>query len=184
MHKGAEEFSFLSPEKIVAAAGVHEGMRVADFHAGAGFVARAAARAVGQSGVVWAVDANRDLLARLKSTAELEGLPSIEIVRGNIERYSGTFLPDESMDIVFLVNALFTCENKDGAVGEAWRVLKKNGRLAVVDWQGSFDGLGPHPTHVVSEPEAKKLLVRGGFLPAEPLPAGAFHWGLLRRKKP
>lgn len=173
---------FLSPESVVRAAGIGEGMKIADFHAASGFFARAAARIVGAGGEVWAVDANRDMLARLKNIAELEGLENVEIVRGNIEKRGGTLLPDNHLDFVLLANALFTCENKEGAIEEAWRVLKDNGKLLVVDWKASFGGLGPHPSHIITMDAAKKLFLRGGFALLSEIPAGEYHWGLLLRR--
>src|SRR5437660_1553055 len=121
MQRSNQLFLFLNPEAALSAVRVQEGMRVADFHAGAGFFTRAAARRVGTQGRVWAIDADHDRLARLKNIAELEGLEHIEIVHGNIERRGGTLLPDESIDMVLVVNTLFTCEDKEMCAEEAWR---------------------------------------------------------------
>lgn len=178
-----QRFSFLSPERAVRAAKIRERMQVADFHAGSGFFSRAAARAVGRTGRVWAIDVSSDTLARVKSTAEVEGLENISVLRGNIERRGGTLLPEAGIDAVMLANALFTAEDKEGVIEEAWRVLKPSGCLLVIDWKDSFGGLGPHPTHVITEDDAKRLIVRGGFELLEEIPAGDYHWGLLFRKK-
>ena len=175
-------FSFLNPDEAVGAAHMQEGQHVADFHAGAGFISRAAARAVGSSGRVWAIDARRDILARLKNTAELEGLSNIEIVRGNIERLGGTLLPDASLDMVLLVTALCTAENISGVIAEASRVLKKSGRMLVIDWKPATEGLGPHPSHVVSEETAIAALSEVGFVVGEPIPSGDYHWGRIARR--
>ncbi len=179
-------YSFLDPDAVVRAAHIQEGMQVADFHAASGFMARAAARAVGAGGRVWAVDARQDLLIRLKNTAAMEGLENVEIVRGNMERRGGSLLPEESMDYVLLVSALCAVEDREGAIEEAWRVLRGNGRLLVIDWKESAGGgLGPSPAHVITAEAAKKLLVRGGFaIIGDTIPAGAYHWGILLRKRP
>lgn len=183
-------FTFLSPESVVRSARIEEGMHVADFHAAAGFFVRAAARAVGPGGRVWAVDARRDMLLRLRSTALMEGLQNIEIVRGNMEHRGGTLLPEEGLDMVLLATALHTANDMDGVIEEAWRVLKSGsgaafgpGRLLVIDWKDTFGGLGPSAEHIVTREDALSRCVRGGFVLIEDIPAGDYHWGMLLKKK-
>lgn len=175
--------SFLNPVRAVGAAGIHEGSKVADFHASSGFFTRAAARAAGPRGVVWAVDAHADLLPRLKSIAEAEGIKNIEVLRGNIEKKGGVSLPDESVDTVLLVNALFTAEHKEQVVAEAARVLVRGGTALIIDWKDSFGGLGPHPSHVITLAEAAKVFAKEGFMHVKDIPCGGYHWGFLARKK-
>lgn len=177
------ESSFLNPQAAVAACHISEGSRVADLSAAGGFFTRAAARAVGPGGVVWAVDAHSDLLARLKNLAGAEGLHHIEVVRGSIEKVGGTHLPDSTMDFCIVANALFSAADKPAVAEEAARVLRKAGRLLLIDWLSSHGGLGPAPEHIVSAAEAKKIFEVAGFAQAEDIPAGAYHWGLILRKK-
>jgi len=176
------ESSFLNPQAVVAACHISVGSRVADLAAAAGFFARAAARAVGQDGVVWAVDPQQDMLPRLKNLAAGEGLHNIEVVRGTVEKLGGTHLPDNTMDVAILANALFGVADKPVAAAEAARVLRKAGRLLLIDWSDSHGGLGPHPSQVVSAAEAKKIFEAAGFAQAEDIPAGAYHWGMVLRK--
>ena len=178
-----EDSAFLHPGQAVAAAGIHEGMQVADFGAGAGFFTRAAARAVGDTGVVWAVDLNRDLLPRIKNLAAGEGLNTVEVIHGDIEAVGGSNLPADTFDFVLITNVLFGLENLGECVAEARRVLKKSGRALVIDWAGSFGGLGPHPDHVISLEKAQNLFEKHGFGILSHIDAGAYHWGFVARKK-
>lgn len=175
--------AFLHPAAAVRAAGIHEGMVVADFGAGSGFFTRAAAREVGESGVVWAVDQNRDLLPRIKNLSAAEGLTNVEVVRGDIEAVGGTGLPEGYFDFCILANVLFMLEHKGECVAELRRVLKKSGGALVVDWSGSHGGLGPHPDHVFGEDAARTLFEKHGFTAGPSLHTGAFHWGFVVRKK-
>lgn len=177
------ETGFLNPAKAIHAAKLHEGMHVADFNAGAGFFARAAARAVGEGGVVWAVDVHREMLPRLKALALAEGLHNVEVMHGSVERPGGSHLPEGKFDSVIVANLLFSCDNKKGVAQEAHRVLRRTGRVLVIDWKDSYGGLGPHPDHVVSRDSARAIFEEQGFSRVEDIPAGAYHWGCIMRKK-
>lgn len=177
------ESSFLNPQATLGAAHISEGSRVADLAAGSGFFARAAARAVGPEGLVWAIDPNPDMLPRLKNLSAGEGLHNMEVVRGTVEKLGGTKLPDATMDVAVLANALFSIEDKEAAAAEAYRVLRRAGRLVLVDWTDSHGGLGPHADHVVTAAQAQKIFEAAGFAQAEDIPAGAYHWGLILRKQ-
>jgi ubiquinone/menaquinone biosynthesis C-methylase UbiE len=178
-----EESSFLNPTYALANAALREGQDVADFSAGSGFFTRAAARLVGKEATVWAVDSNGALLNRIKSLALAEGLHNVEIVRGNIEAPHGSGLPAEHVDLVIAANILFSAHNKQALVTEMHRVLKRPGRALVIDWSSSHGGLGPHPDQVVSMAEARTLFEEGGFTYLTAIPAGAYHWGFVVRKK-
>lgn len=189
-----DESTFLNPTKVLEAAHLHEGMQVADFGCGSGIFALAAARAVGEQGRVWAVDAHRDMLPRVKNLAAGEGLHNVEVIYGDLERRSspdssvgGSNLPAAQFDFCIVANLLFAVEDKKALVQEVSRVLKVGGRALVVDWSASFGGLGPHPSQVVGRLAAQKLFEDGGFTfvdpPAGGVPAGEYHWGFIVRKK-
>ncbi|MGC9602781.1 MAG: class I SAM-dependent methyltransferase [Minisyncoccia bacterium] len=179
----AHESFFLNPAVAVREAKIHEELEVADFGAGSGFFTRAAARAVEPSGKVWAVDAHKDILSHIKTLALAEGLRNVEVVHGDIEKPGGSHLPAEHMDVVIASNVLFSAEDKAALVKEIRRVLKRTGRALVIDWSSSHGGLGPHESQVIQEDEARKLFEDAGFAYVEPVPAGAYHWGFVVRKK-
>lgn len=178
-----EESSFLHPERAVRAAGVHEGFVVADCNATAGFFTRAAARAVGPGGAVWAVDLNRELLPRIKNLSLGEGLKNVEVMQGDVSREGGSNLPPESFDFCLAANLLFSVEDKAAALREMRRILKPRGKVLLIDWRGSFGGLGPRHDHVVTAATAKALAAEAGFALLNDIPAGEYHWGFVARKK-
>ena len=177
------ESSFLNPQAAILAANISHGSRVADLAAGSGFFTRAAARIVGPDAPVWAIDPNQEMLVRLKNLSVSEGLHTIEIARGTPEKLNGTHLPDATIDFCILANALFSMHDKDTVAKEAYRVLRKAGRLLLIDWSASHGGLGPHEDHIISAAEARTIFERAGFTKAEDIPVGGYHWGLILRKK-
>lgn len=177
------ETSFLNPTQVLESAQLHEGMKVADLGAGSGFFTRAAARIVGESGVVWAVDVHRDMLPRLKNLAHAEDLHNVEVIHGDIEHMGGSNLPAEQFDFCILSNVLFATEHKKMAAAEIKRLLKNGGRALVIDWSASFGGLGPHKDHVITARAARQMFEEAGLAWVSDISAGTYHWGFIVRKK-
>ncbi|OGC88310.1 hypothetical protein A2419_00405 [Candidatus Adlerbacteria bacterium RIFOXYC1_FULL_48_26] len=177
------ETSFLNPTEALGATHLHEGMKVADLGCGSGFFTRAAARIVGETGVVWAVDVHRDLLPRLKNLAHAEGLNNVEVIHGDIEHTGGSHLPAEQFDLCILANVLFASHNRQAAVAEVKRLLKNGGRALIIDWSASFGGMGPHKDHVITARAARQMFEEGGLAWVDDINAGAYHWGFIVRKK-
>jgi hypothetical protein len=54
----------------------------------------------------------------------------------------------------------------------------------LIDWQDSFNNLGPRADHVVSRDAALVLIKQnGGFMRVEDIPAGSFHYGIIFKKQ-
>lgn len=154
-------------------------MKVADFGAGSGHYARAAAAIVGHGGKVYAVDVQEDILKHLKLNTHEHHQNIISTVWGNIEKLGGSHLRDQSLDAIILANTFFQIENRFGLLDEMKRVLKQNGKLLVVDWAGSYGGMGPVPEKVVSEHEAEAFFINGGYHKVKSFRAGPHHYGIL-----
>ena len=179
---GTERGHFSDPRMVVPRLGLAEGMKVADFGAGSGHYSLEAAKAVGHTGLVYAVDIQQNLLARLKSHAAAARLRNVHPIWGDIEQVGGTRLRDGAADAVLLANVLFQVDHKGNLLSEAKRVLHPKGRLFVIDWTDSFGGLGPPPADVVTESEAREMLGQAGFSVEKNFPAGEHHFGLIARK--
>lgn len=171
--------NFSDPQSNVLQLGLREGMKVADLGSGVGHYALSAANIVGDTGRVYAVDVQEEVLRHLLDNAKTRGLKNVETVWGNIEKQGGTTLKEHSMDAVILSNTLFQLEDKVPAVHEIKRILKPGGRLLVIDWAGSYEGMGPHPSHVVPEPTALELFITNGFHKLKDFRAGPHHYSIV-----
>ncbi|MCR4306552.1 MAG: methyltransferase domain-containing protein [Candidatus Yonathbacteria bacterium] len=173
---------FSDPKKNVEQLHLREGMSVADFGAGSGAYSIAAAQAVGDSGKVYAVEVQKDLLQKLKNEATSGGVHNIEVLWGDIEVPHGTKIKDYAVDAVIISNVLFQAEDKRGVLNEARRILCPGGSMLVVDWVDSFGGLGPHPNEVLTQTAAKKLCNEAGFSYERDIGAGSHHYGMIFKK--
>ncbi len=174
--------SFSNPEKIVPILGLAPGMKVADFGAGAGAYAFAAARFVVPGGKVYAVDVQKSLLEKVEREAKARGLDHIKTVWGDIEKRHGSHFHDGEMDCVIVSNILFQAGDKEALLQEAVRVLRTHGRILVVDWSDSFSGLGPDKDHVVPRERVVEILRRLNIGQIADAPAGDHHWGIVGEK--
>lgn len=170
---------FSSPHENVLQIGLHEGMKVGDFGAGTGHYARAAAAVVGRSGKVYAVDVQEDILKHLKLNTHDHHQGIIDHIWGDIEKPGGSHLREQSLDAIILANTFFQIENRFGLLAEIKRTLKPGGKLLVVDWAGSYGGMGPSPSKVVSEHDAEAFFITGGFHKVKSFRAGPHHYGIL-----
>jgi ubiquinone/menaquinone biosynthesis C-methylase UbiE len=171
--------NFSDPFSNVLQLGLREGMKVADLGAGVGHHAFAASRIVGNSGRVYAVDVQEEVLKHLANTARDSGIKNLETIWGNIEHNGGTTLKEASMDAVILSNTLFQLENAPGAVSEIKRIIKPGGRLLIIDWAGSYEGMGPRSEHIVPEHTALELFITGGFHKLKDFRAGPHHYSIV-----
>lgn len=172
----------MNPAQMLAACNLQVSDTVADFGAGSGFMARAIAGIVTR-GNVFAIEINRDLVARITHEAEEGQITNLHPLWGDIEIAGGSKLAEASVDVVVLSNILFQIDDKPNALKEAFRVLKTGGRLLVVDWQESFGGLGPTPARVFNQATAEELILKIGFTKlSDNLPAGEHHYAILFKK--
>ncbi|MGO8793243.1 MAG: class I SAM-dependent methyltransferase [Candidatus Sulfotelmatobacter sp.] len=128
-----ERLIWLPPVDVIQATAVSTGANVADVGAGTGYFALPIACAVGPTGKVYAIDLQQEMLALLGKKLEQSGAPNnIELVEGSA---SQTTLDSKCADMVFIANVWHELDDHEAALKEAARVLRPNGRLAILDWR-------------------------------------------------
>lgn len=173
---------FMDPARMLAACNIQTTDTVADFGAGSGFMSRAVA-SIATQGNVFAVEINRDLVARMIHEVDEKQIKNLHPLWGDIELDGGSKIASGSVDMVILSNILFQLDDKASCIREASRVLKPGGRMLIVDWSESFSGLGPAPHHVFAQPMAEALVQEKGFTKlSDTLPAGEHHYAILFKK--
>lgn len=170
---------FLNPSKVLNQLELEGDMIAADFGSGSGGWTIPLAKRL-KFGKVYAIDILEEPLSALRNKSEAERVYNIETIHSNVEAKNGSKLQDLSCDLVLVTNLLFQAEDKKAIIKEAKRVLKKKGKILIVDWlpeapQGPVKGR-------VSAEEVKKMAEDLKLKLEKEFQAGVFHYGLVFTK--
>ena len=128
-----ERLKWLPPNEVISSLELQSGMSVADIGAGTGYFTLPIARTVGSGGKVHAVDFQTAMLDLLgKKLLEPNSPTNITLVHGTATH---TTLPDKCLEFVFLASVWHEVDDHALVLKEAARLLRKNGRLAILDWR-------------------------------------------------
>ncbi|MFL0252570.1 arsenite methyltransferase [Clostridium neuense] len=114
----------------VALANPKKGEIVLDLGSGGGIDVFISAKYVGDSGKVYGLDMTDEMLELANKNKEKMGIKNVEFIKGYIENIP---LCNEKIDVITSNCVINLCESKEKALEEAYRVLKKGGRLAIAD---------------------------------------------------
>lgn len=150
------------PEEVVAALEIEAGDRVADIGAGSGYFARRFARAVGERGIVYAVDIEPNMLRYIAMRAEKDG-------QGNIVPVLGTpndpMLPPRSVDWIFICDTIHHVAQREKYYEILKRDLADGGRLVIVDFKKVEGGpVGPPMEMRIAKDDLIAEVTRTGFV--------------------
>ncbi|HZU90692.1 MAG TPA: arsenite methyltransferase, partial [Stellaceae bacterium] len=150
-----------NPQAIAA---MRPGETVVDLGSGAGFDCFLAARQVGERGHVIGVDMTREMLQKARDNAARIGARNVEFRFGELEHLP---IADNAADVVISNCVINLVPDKAQVFREAFRVLKRGGRLAVSD----IVNIAALPPELQADPELLCGCVAGAA-PAEQIE----HW--------
>lgn len=137
-------------------AGLRPGEVVLDIGSGGGIDALYAAQRVGPGGRVIGLDMTPAMIERARQAAAEAGLPQVEFRLGQAEAMP---VEDESIDVILSNCVINLCEDKGRVFEEAYRVLKKGGRLSISDMVSD----GPLPVSLRGDPTQWAGCVHGAL---------------------
>jgi ubiquinone/menaquinone biosynthesis C-methylase UbiE len=174
--------NFVVPEVVISHFHLRPGDTVADFGAGSGYFLKALSTRVGPDGRVYACEIQKRLVEKVADQARQLGLLNVYPLWCDLEETQGIKISDAAVDVGLLINTLFQIQDKDVAIAEMARTVRKGGRLVLIDWTDSASGLGPVADHLVLPTEASALCESNGFVLEQEFPAGGHHYGVVFRK--
>jgi ubiquinone/menaquinone biosynthesis C-methylase UbiE len=169
-----ERLLWLPPADVIRALGVHTGETIADVGAGTVYFSLPLSSAVGAAGKVYAVDGQSEMLAWLKVKLDQAEFANIELMHAEAEQ-SG--LPASTCDLFFLANLWHEIEDRVAVLLEARRVLKKGGRIAILDWRPDVKPVaGPPLSHRIAPAVALREMRFAGFEQLASAEVGRYSW--------
>ncbi len=172
--------TFFKPKAVLATLGINKQIKdVVEFGCGYGTFTIPASQMIG--GTVYALDIEPGMISVAADAAKKQGLNNVRtILRDFVTEGSG--LPDESMAYAMLFNILHL-EHPEVLIGEAKRVLKKNGKLGVIHW--NYDPLTPRGPAMEIRPTQEDCwgwIENAGFHSLQRYDLRPYHYGIVAIK--
>ncbi|MBX7079927.1 MAG: methyltransferase domain-containing protein [Nannocystaceae bacterium] len=139
-------------DEILGALAITPGTRIADVGAGTGLFTLAFARAVGEGGLVYAIDVRTYFLEHIAARAREQALANVKPVLAD-QRHTG--LAAQTIELAFLCDAYHHLELPRTYLADLHRALVERGRLVVIDYDRTRPGTSAWmKDHVRADPDA------------------------------
>jgi SAM-dependent methyltransferase len=161
-----ERDAYQQPDRVMEVLAFRQGERVADIGAGSGYFTRRISRAVGPSGVVWAVDIRPEILAVLEERARRDGLTNIRLQQVEPEDPQ---LPAGRVDTVLMVDTLHYVKDRGAYAKKLRAALAPGGRVVIIDFVPKSPEerpWGPPPEQKMSREDVDAAMAEAGLYPA------------------
>lgn len=151
--QGRSTESFLDARDIISRLNLKGDEVFMDAGCGDGHVAMEAYDMLGEEATIYAVDVFGPSIEDMQKEVEEKGIKNIISVQSDISDHIA--VEDDTVDICLLVNVFHhfvAVEKTDDAIEELKRIIKPEGKIAVMDYKKEDTGYGP-PVRVKSSPE-------------------------------
>jgi ubiquinone/menaquinone biosynthesis C-methylase UbiE len=149
-----------NPDLAMRLMRVERGSTVADLGAGSGYFTVRLARAVGNSGKVYAVDIQQGMLDLLQKAVAREKLTNIVPVLGAID---DPRLPADTFDLVLMVDVYHEFSQPQVMLQHIKRALKPGGRLVLLEYRAEDPDVPIRPEHKMTKAQVKLEVEHEGF---------------------
>lgn len=135
-------------DRVMTILGVSPGKDVADIGAGSGWFTVRAARHVGPSGMVYAVDINPEAISYIDRRLQKESLSNVKTI---LSKPDDPMLPTASVDAVLLLKTYHEIADPVTLLQHLRPALKKEARLGIIDRNGNGTNHGVSRDVVIAE---------------------------------
>lgn len=164
MGAGRSSFRLVDADRVFSELQLKEASTFVDLGCGRGEYALVAAEMVGLEGVVYAIDLWEEGIASLSEGVTGRGVKNLlPMVADVAERVP---LADNSVDVCFMATVfhdLVLANVADGALQEVARVLKRDGFLAILEFEKIDGPPGPPLSSKLAPEEVEKKVTGYGF---------------------
>ncbi|MBV9339283.1 MAG: methyltransferase domain-containing protein [Acidobacteria bacterium] len=138
----------LHVDRVMDILGIAPGKRVADIGAGSGWFSARAARRVGPSGLVYAVDINPQAVGYIEHRIQNESLANVKTI---LSAPDDPKLPKEAIDAVLLLKTYHEVADPIGLLEHLRSALRPDARLGIIDRNGNGTDHGVSEKIVIDE---------------------------------
>ena len=151
------------PAQVIEALNLKPGMAIADLGSGSGYFTRRFVEAVTETGMVYAIDVEPEMLAYVKESIVHMHVPyTAEFI---LARPDSPKLPFESVDLLFVCNTVHHLEERSKYFRDLASSLKPGGHIGIIDFYPDERSgeLGFPKHHLVSRDTIVKELTDAGY---------------------
>lgn len=138
----------LQVQRVMDILGIKEGTHVADIGAGSGWFAIRAAKRVGSTGIVYAVDINPEAITYINQRIQRDGIGNIHAI---LSGEDDPTLPKNSVDSVLLLKTYHEVAHPVLLLQNLRISLRSGARVGVIDRNGKGDDHGVSRDVVIQE---------------------------------
>jgi arsenite methyltransferase len=120
----------LQPEKIMDVIKLRNGMKTGEAGASYGYFTFRMSERVGNKGIVYANDIDKNALTQIDERCKAEKIANIKTVLGAVE---DPLFPEKDLDMVVVFDCLFEFSEPAGWMRNTRKYLKPGGQLVIVD---------------------------------------------------
>jgi ubiquinone/menaquinone biosynthesis C-methylase UbiE len=146
-----------NPEKILDAIEHNRDYVAADLGCGSGFFTIPLSRRVKK---VYGIDVQKEMLEFLRQKIKKQGIENITTL---FSKENEIPLEDETLDLVITANTIHEFSEKEKMILEMRRVLRQDGKAAIIDFKKKATGFGPPVSIRLSKDQAMHLFEKNGF---------------------
>ena len=138
-------------DRVMDILAIAPGKNVADIGAGSGWFTVRAARRVGRSGTVYAVDINPEAIRYLDRRVQKESAPNVKTI---LSKPDDPMLPKEAVDAVLLLKTYHEVADPVALLEHLRPALRPGARLGIIDRNGNGTNHGVSREVVIKEAES------------------------------
>jgi len=138
----------LQVQRVMDILGIKEGVNVADIGAGSGWFSVRAAKRVGSTGVVYAVDINPDAIAYINRRIKHDGVSNVHPI---LSTEDDPKLPKNSINSVLLLKTYHEVAHPVLLLEHLRRSLRSGAKIGIIDRNGNGEDHGVSRDVVIKE---------------------------------
>lgn len=181
-----ERRAHLDPARALGEFGLKAGATFADLGCGPGFFTMPAAKIVGPRGRVHAADVQPEMLARVREAADANHLANVEthLVREELRNSGWHYdfgIAPGSVNLALVAFVLHETEDAVAFLNAAATLLKRSGRIALLQWQKRDTYAGPAVQVRMTQEETLAAVGGAGLRAQEAPPLDPDHYAFFLR---